>query len=51
MFVIDIKMVYTEFVAAVQRFFVALRVFVFLRTPVRRLVTDILTFKNRASYI
>jgi hypothetical protein len=43
MFVINIKMVYTEFVASLQRLFVALCVFVFLRTSVRRLVTDILT--------
>jgi len=43
MFVINIKMVFTEFVAAVQRFFVAQCIFVFLGTFVRRLVTDVLT--------
>jgi hypothetical protein len=42
MFVINIKMVYTEFVAAFQLSFVALCVFVFLRTSVCRLVTGLL---------
>jgi hypothetical protein len=36
-------MVYRDFVAALQRSFVALCVFVFLRTSVLRLFTDILT--------
>jgi len=44
MFVINIKMVYAEFVAALKRLFFAPCLFVFHRTSVRRLAIYVFVF-------